>query len=92
MGYREEIREAITTGVKYCFTPLNGKYPLPDVSETEEFVDFISSLVFKFRKESFFSGYAAGVCDAASDLGGEFNNDLSRFGAERAFNLYDKDK
>jgi hypothetical protein len=79
--------------MKYCFKTVEGKYP-----EIEEasfrpgnepgFLDLIISLVLGYRKEAFYQGYARGAVDSIADMGKgefEFDEQLSRFGAEKAW-------
>ena len=53
------------------------------------FLDQVISMVLSMRKECFYQGYVRGAADATYDMGKEkfaFDEQLSRFGAERAWN------
>jgi len=68
--WQKKVDEALLGGMRYCFTPTNGKYPEIDMEEYHGppdmpgFRDFMLSLVDDLRKEAFFKGYELSMKDS----------------------------
>lgn len=101
MNWKAQVDE-ILQGMKYCFTPVEGKYPELDrkaYEETEEgslgFLDLVLSLVSDLRKKAYFAGYKKGASDACVDMGKaehEFDEQLAESGAWRGWGEYDQER
>ena len=104
-SWRYELEEILRTGMRYCFPAISGKYP--EIVEDEfagkdgdahgiggesGFLDGVLSLVSDLRKKAFLKGYTAGARDSAHDLNAAFDEDISKIGASRAFEVYEEEE
>lgn len=91
VGWKVELQELLVNGMRYCFKPVDGRYPELDedelVGSPEEagFLDRLEGLVNDLRKKAFYRAYELGARDAALDGGFEFDAELSRYGASKAW-------
>jgi hypothetical protein len=92
----------VRSGIKYCFKPVDGKYPEIDWEELEGdkdsggFLDILISMVNDERRKAFFNGYYLGASDVAHDLGEiagkefDVDKDLNTQGAWRNWEVMEK--
>lgn len=76
MSWRKKVSEALISGMKYCFKPVEGgAFPELDEGEfygSEEdnqpgFSHFVQSVVYDEVKRAFFDGYLKGAEDSTAD-------------------------
>ena len=101
-AWEQKFREMVRSGIKYCFKPVDGKFPEVDLSELEGdaensgFLDILAGIINDERRKAFFEGYYLGACDTAHDIGdatGKFfdvEKDLNKQGAWRNWEIVDK--
>lgn len=100
--WEQKFREMVRSGIRYCFKPVEGKFPEVNLSELEGdaensgFLDILVQMVNDERRKAFFNGYYLGSCDVAHDLGevaGKFydvDKDLNTQGAWKNWEVVEK--
>lgn len=99
--WRAKLDDALRNGMKYCFNPVEGKFPTLneeeyDPSNTMGFLDFLVSFFQSERQRCFYRGYRLGAEHVVEDLLTqqgieiEFDKDLNKHGASRAWESEEK--
>ena len=100
--WEQKFREMVRSGIKYCFKPVDGKFPEVDLSELDGdvdnsgFLDILIQMINEERKKAFFQGYYLGSSDVAHDLGQlvgkefDVDKDLNTQGAWKNWEIVEK--